>query len=202
MARFAIQRSPFKAPFLALSILSILLSLAITGCAAHVLQVFTSQQQTNAWWLPIWPSHFDTRGLKTLIGTSVPIFVLNGIAVVVGSLAQPWTTYVSLACTSLTTILALFALIFPAIVNNAAPGRDSMQTWTCRWSSMEIERGQSAPNNFGPMCHESVSFLCLNYNSENRGIDIKLTALRLLHHNPRVCDSTVAAGVRGAGPTS
>lgn len=59
------------------------------------------------------------------------------------------------ACASLTAFLALFAIIFPAVVNNAAPGRDTMQTWTCRWSSSSLS--PDTPGNFGPLCRESVS---------------------------------------------
>lgn len=71
-----------RLPTLSLASLSLLLNLAILACAARTLHLFTTQQRTNPWLLPIWPNHFDLRGLQTLIGTSASILVLNGVAVV------------------------------------------------------------------------------------------------------------------------
>lgn len=51
----------------------------------------------------------------------------------------------------LAAIAALVSIIMPAVINNAAPGTDSMQTWTCEWSST-----QGAPSNFSALCHENV----------------------------------------------
>lgn len=63
----------------ALSLFSLCLSAAMTGTASHVLHSYNSQQATNAWWLPVWPSHFDARGLKTLIGGSISHIVLDAL---------------------------------------------------------------------------------------------------------------------------
>ena len=44
--------------------------------------IFNKNQSTNAWYLPIWPAHFDMRELQTLIGTAAAICVLNAILAV------------------------------------------------------------------------------------------------------------------------
>jgi len=72
--------------------------------------------------------------------------------------------------TSLSSIAALVAVIYPAILNSHAPGTDTMQTWTCRWAHAERGGGVSAvtlsndgsgnvgvPGNFAKLCVESVS---------------------------------------------
>ena len=66
-----------RMPILASAALSICLSLAIIGCAGRSLSIFDSQQASNAWLLPIWPNHFDTRELDALIGTSAAVVILN-----------------------------------------------------------------------------------------------------------------------------
>lgn len=71
-----------RLPALAFACLSVVLNIAILACAARTLHLFHDQQSTNAWFLPIWPNHFDLRGLQTLIGTSVATLVLNAVAVV------------------------------------------------------------------------------------------------------------------------
>lgn len=84
-----------RTSLLALASTSFCLSAAIIGCASHTLQDYKSQATTNAWWLPIWPQHFDTRGLETLVGTSVVVLVLTAVVFVGGllpavSILQSW----------------------------------------------------------------------------------------------------------------
>lgn len=53
---------------------------------------------------------------------------------------------------SAATVAALIALIIPAVANAAAPSKsDTVQTWTCRWKG-----AAGAPDNFPPLCRESV----------------------------------------------
>lgn len=53
------------------------------------------------------------------------------------------------------TIAALVALIMPAVANGTAPSKsDTVQTWTCRWKG-----AVGAPENFGPLCRESVCII-------------------------------------------
>jgi hypothetical protein len=60
-----------------------------------------------------------------------------------------WTTVVFM---SVATIVALIALIMPAVANAAAPSKsDTVQTWTCRWKG-----AVGAPDSFAPLCRESV----------------------------------------------
>lgn len=64
---------------LLLPLLSITLNLAILGTSSRTLHIYQTSQTSNVYFLPIWNSHFDMRGLQTLVGTSVGIVVLNGI---------------------------------------------------------------------------------------------------------------------------
>jgi len=57
-----------------------------------------------------------------------------------------------LALAGVAAVAALVDVAFPAAVNNAAPGTDSVQTWTCQWAGAE-----GAPGDFSSLCHESVS---------------------------------------------
>jgi hypothetical protein len=60
-----------------------------------------------------------------------------------------WTTVVCMVAASVT---ALIAIIMPAVANATAPRKsDTIQTWTCRWKG-----AVGAPENFGPLCRESV----------------------------------------------
>ena len=70
-----------RKPTLILAILSIGLNLGILGCAARALDVFNSEKDSSAYFLPIWNQHFDTRELSTLIGTSTCVFLLNLVLV-------------------------------------------------------------------------------------------------------------------------
>jgi len=70
-----------RMPTAAFGALSICLNLAIIGCAGRTLSFFNTEQSKNAWLLPIWPNHFDTRELHALVGTAVVILVLNAVLV-------------------------------------------------------------------------------------------------------------------------
>lgn len=73
-----------RLPHLLLPLLSITLNLAILGTSSRTLHIYQTSQTSNVYFLPIWNSHFDMRGLQTLVGTSVGIVVLNGIFAVGG----------------------------------------------------------------------------------------------------------------------
>lgn len=70
-----------RSTFIALSTLSFCLSTAIVGSAGHTLHIYRAQAFINAWWLPVWPQHFNTHGLEALIGTSVIVIVLDIVVV-------------------------------------------------------------------------------------------------------------------------
>ncbi len=53
------------------------LSIAIVGCAAHALHFYNNQRESNPWWLPLWPDHFNVRGTSTQIGASVTVLALS-----------------------------------------------------------------------------------------------------------------------------
>jgi len=60
-----------------------------------------------------------------------------------------WTR---VACMAVATVAALIAMIMPAVANAKAPSKsDTIQTWTCHWKG-----AVGAPQNFGPLCRESV----------------------------------------------
>jgi hypothetical protein len=70
-----------RMPTLAFAALSICLNIAIIGCAGRTVNIFYVQQKSNAWLLPIWPNHFDTRELQALLGTSAAIVLLNALLI-------------------------------------------------------------------------------------------------------------------------
>ncbi|KAK0855941.1 hypothetical protein LTS02_010872 [Friedmanniomyces endolithicus] len=156
-----------RTPTLALAALSICLNLAIIGCAAHTLSVFNTEQSSNVWLLPLWPNHFDTRELHALLGTAAAIAVLNAVlilplfvrAVMAGGKKLPAPNFIALASALLSTVCSLIAVVFPALLNTHAPRRDTLQTWTCRWSSTAFDSGDgragSGPTGFGTLCHET-----------------------------------------------
>ncbi|KAK1808354.1 hypothetical protein LTR12_017297 [Friedmanniomyces endolithicus] len=149
-----------RTPTLAFTALSIGLNLAIIGCAAHTLHVFNAEQSSNVWLLPLWPNHFDTRELHALLGTAIAIVVLNAVLILpLFVRALPAPTFIALASALLSTVCSLIAVVFPALLNTHAPRRDTLQTWTCRWSSTAFDNGAgragSGPTGFGTLCHET-----------------------------------------------
>ena len=74
-----IDPTPLHIAQLVLVGLTLCLSIAIIGTAAHTLHVFNSQQSTNPWWLPLWPQHFDTHSTSALIGSAASVVMLNAI---------------------------------------------------------------------------------------------------------------------------
>ncbi|KAK5131447.1 hypothetical protein LTR08_000911 [Meristemomyces frigidus] len=147
--------SRFRMPTLAFAALSICLSIAIVGCAGRTIHLFNAQQSSNAWLLPIWPNHFDTRELQALIGTSVVILLLNVLLCLALLVSALPANIIVLASALLSTICALIAVIFPAVINQHAPTRDTLQTWTCRWNRASTGQGQGPPSQFGMMCQET-----------------------------------------------
>ncbi|RMX77179.1 hypothetical protein D0869_10073 [Hortaea werneckii] len=147
---------PLRLPILASAALSICLSLAIIGCAGRSLSIFDDQQASNVWLLPIWPNHFDTRELHALIGTSAAVMILNFILIATLFIQKLPTTLLLLASSSLSTICALVAIAFPATLNAHAPRRDTLRSWTCRWSNTLVTQGQGPPAQFDTLCKETV----------------------------------------------
>ncbi|KAK0860321.1 hypothetical protein LTS02_008546 [Friedmanniomyces endolithicus] len=153
-----------RTPTLAFAALSIGLNLAIIGCAAHTLHFFNAEQSSNVWLLPLWPNHFDTRELHALLGTAIAIVVLNAVLILpLFVRALPAPTFIALASALLSTVCSLIAVVFPALLNTHAPRRDTLQTWTCRWSSTAFDSGAgragSGPTGFGTLCHETSTRL-------------------------------------------
>ncbi|KAK3725561.1 hypothetical protein LTR37_000531 [Vermiconidia calcicola] len=147
--------SRLRTPTLALAGLSMCLTLSIIGTAARSLHVYNTQQSTNPWLLPLWPNHFDVRELQLLIGTAVAIFLLNAllaVGLVVGSM--PANAIVP-ASALLSTIVGVIAIAFPSVLNARAPTKDTLKTWTCRWSNI-IATGEGPPMQFLSLCHKTV----------------------------------------------
>nr|OQO19759.1 hypothetical protein B0A51_13252 [Rachicladosporium sp. CCFEE 5018] len=155
--------SSLRLPALAFASLSIALSIAVLACSARTLAIFNNQHTTNAWLLPIWPNHFDLTGLKTLIGTSTGIVVLNAVAIVALFVPSMPASFTVLLSSVLSSILALVALIMPSLLNNKAPRRDTLQTWTCSWYDKSTFSGQQPPAQFSTLCHQTVSVLLRHF---------------------------------------
>ena len=168
--------SKLKTPTLALAGLSMCLCLAMIGTGGRSLHVFYSEQSTNAWLLPIWRGHFDIRELQTLIGTAAVIFVLNAI-LAVALLVPSVCTYhlmwlvdmtneilqlpangMVVASALLSTLVGIVSIVYPTVLTYHAPHRDTLKTYTCRWSDFhEVLRGYGPPKKFDVLCAETVS---------------------------------------------
>ncbi|RMY99350.1 hypothetical protein D0864_04075 [Hortaea werneckii] len=144
-----------RIPLLATAALSICLSFAIIGCAGRSLSIFDSQQASNAWLLPIWPNHFDTRELDALIGTSAAVVILNLVLIAALFVQKLPTSLLLFISSSLSTVCALVAIAFPATLNAHAPRRDTLRSWTCRWSNTLITQGSGPPAQFDVICRET-----------------------------------------------
>lgn len=57
----------------------------------------------------------------------------------------------------LSACLALPAATLPLVLNARAPGRDTLQSWTCGWVSQGLNTHDGMPGDFGRVCGESVS---------------------------------------------
>lgn len=64
---------------------------------------------------------------------------------------------VSAVTSLLSACLALPAATLPLVLNARAPGRDTMQSWTCGWVSQGLNTHDGMPGDFGRVCGESVS---------------------------------------------
>lgn len=159
-----------RLPTLALAALSIGLNFAILGCAARTLNVYNSEVESNAYFLPVWHQHFDTRELSALIGTSVIIVILNGLLLV--SLLVPSVRRIAFrtglltltahqlpanliifTTTILSTTISIIALAFSSYLNSSS-SKATLQSWTCMWRDVSNE---SVPRQFDTLCHETVA---------------------------------------------
>ncbi|WPH03348.1 Hypothetical protein R9X50_00622600 [Acrodontium crateriforme] len=145
--------SRLRWPTVAIALLSIILSIAVVGCAGRTIHIFNTQQKTNQWLLPVWRNHFDTRELSLLVGTSATTIVLNLILVVALFIAAAPANIIVVLASFLGTICSATALIFTAVLNHRSPMTDTIQTWTCRWTTSLSRDG--APDNFNTLCNET-----------------------------------------------
>lgn len=171
---------------LVLLALSTCLSVTVLATAVDVLRIFNEEKNVNPWWLPVWPQHFDTKGLETLVGVSTAVTLCNAAAgtsmfktvslllfaitrmtsdSVQRSASRIASALVLTLLTVLSLSLAFFAslvgVIYPAVLDHQSPGTDTMQTWTCRWdaaSSAITALSNGVPTNFGKLCRESVRY--------------------------------------------
>jgi len=148
--------------------LVIALSIAILGTSAHTLVVYNKQQRHNPWWTPMWSQHFDTQGTKALLASSVVTLVLSAVFLVLSlipklALRQKYTlrALISLGTNLPCFLLTLITVIWARILNSNTPGRDTIQTWTCRYKNdRSTPQDMSVPAHlsngmFGSLCTES-----------------------------------------------
>ncbi|KAI9705711.1 MAG: hypothetical protein M1820_005121 [Bogoriella megaspora] len=147
--------------------LVIALAVSILGVSGHLLQNHNSQAEANPWYLPMWPQHFDNKGIKATVGATSAI-VFFGIVVLVMAFLPRFASSKSsvpsllvFATTLPAAVLTITTIILTASLNNNAPVTDTIQTWTCRWSDYAATHGGSGasqnnvPNDFKKMCTES-----------------------------------------------
>ncbi|KXT14125.1 hypothetical protein AC579_85 [Pseudocercospora musae] len=140
-----------RIPTLAIAALSLGLNIAIIACAGRTLNIYLTQRHDNVYFLPVWTSHFDMRGLPALLGTSAVIVVLNALLIAAIFISALPANLLVFASSLLSTILAIIAVAFPATVNNGSES-DTLQTWTCMWRHVEDE---NVPRQFDTLCHET-----------------------------------------------
>ncbi|KAF2461796.1 hypothetical protein BDY21DRAFT_359851 [Lineolata rhizophorae] len=157
-----------RIPLLVLVGLSIAFSICIIGTASHTLAVYNSQRDSNPWWMPLWPDHFDTNGTKSLIGSAVAVVLFDAIYLVVylvptfDTPSRPtFNALVALATALPCAIVTLATLVYAHILNHNAPATDTLQTWTCAFRSSstavdQLDVSSSVSNQqFTQLCHES-----------------------------------------------
>ncbi|SMQ48238.1 unnamed protein product [Zymoseptoria tritici ST99CH_3D7] len=143
--------SPLRLPTLTLTLLSLALNLSLLSTAAHTLHLFNTHKHTSPYFLPIWASHFETRQLAALIGTSTIIVLLNGLYAGGLYLTSRLEDVIKVAIAGLGLILSLLALSYSSVLQSNT-GRDTLQTWTCMWKDVP---NQSVPEQFGTMCQQT-----------------------------------------------
>ncbi|CZT23770.1 uncharacterized protein RCC_09484 [Ramularia collo-cygni] len=140
-----------RLPTLALATLSIGLNLAILGCSSRALDVYNSEVESNAYFLPVWHGHFDTRELSALIGTSVIIVILNGLLLVSLLVPSLPANLIIFTTTILSTTISIIGLAFSSYLNNSS-SKATLQSWTCSWRDVSNE---NVPRQFDTLCHET-----------------------------------------------
>ncbi|PNS15170.1 hypothetical protein CAC42_8171 [Sphaceloma murrayae] len=135
--------------------LAICLSAGVLGCAGNILHTYNAQKTGNPWWLPLWPQHFDDRGLKALIGGGTSVIVLDAICMASLFKTHKWQKDAIFVSAFLAAIAAGVAVIYPAVLNQQSPMRDTMQSWTCKWSSTTDSVSAGVPSNFPSLCMQN-----------------------------------------------
>lgn len=163
-----VNPAPLHIAQLAIMGLSVAMSVAILGTAAHTLDVFNKQQSSNPWWLPLWPQHFDVHGTKALIASSTTTLVLCAAFLILTVIPQlnlaakpTMRALLSLALALPCALLTLVTVIYTHILNNDSPELDTIQTWTCKYKNARpLDQDMGMPsnmgnNNFSALCKES-----------------------------------------------
>ncbi|KAF2843825.1 hypothetical protein M501DRAFT_1006262 [Patellaria atrata CBS 101060] len=161
------QPSTIRNVQIASSAIIIAFSLAIIGTAGHSLDIYNKQRFTNPWWMPLWPSHFETRGTNTIIGSGAALFFLNLIHIVVTFIPKlnllnhpTHRALLTFAICLPACLISLSTVVYAHILNGNSPNLDTIQTWTCRFKNAkqadEFNISASESNNtFATLCSES-----------------------------------------------
>lgn len=59
----------------------------------------------------------------------------------------------------LSTIVSIIAIVFTTVLTYRAPYKDTLKSYTCRWNGRYITEGEFVPEDFGSLCHQTVSLL-------------------------------------------
>ena len=171
---------------LALSIICAGTGAAVVGCEAHASHRYHATHLNDQWWLPLWPQYFDMRpttglmvggvliaatSLVYLLVSPVPSVCLLSHLVVNDSHSPSPSQPHSRILTSnviftssafIGIVAAIFAVVYDAqITRNIGHNRDTLQSWTCKWSEGTAQQGLAfSPVDFKRLCVESeVSFV-------------------------------------------
>ncbi|KAJ9656769.1 hypothetical protein H2201_008421 [Coniosporium apollinis] len=153
---------------LASSTISSILCTAALGVSAHSFHVYRTERETNPWWLPLWPAHFNVHGTTALIGTSASILLLNLFYLTLSFVPRfelahrpTMAAVLGIAVSLPAGLISLCTAIYVHVLNNNAPDVDTIQTWTCRFSSSkpaitDLQVSDQMSNHlFGSLCEQS-----------------------------------------------
>jgi hypothetical protein len=112
-------------------------------------------------------------GLSVIEDAKPTLITISQIEILTNIVSQPQilplppTTALLISATTslISACLALPAATLPLVLNARAPGKDTLQSWTCSWVSQNHD---GMPGDFGRVCGESVS-LVLSVRSSKLG---------------------------------
>ncbi|KAK5636981.1 hypothetical protein RRF57_012693 [Xylaria bambusicola] len=145
-----------------LTVLALVSGITILGTSANAILVYNNTHVSSAFNLALWPEAFDLRPtVAQVVGSS--IIILASLVSLIFSRAQVLHNQ-RFMHTSL-TFIAPFVGFVAALIGisfyygvNASSAVDTLQSWSCRWSSINMR----IEPYFGTLCRQSQTALYLS----------------------------------------